>query len=369
MSRFSSERRRWVRAATARLAGGSALGALEAPGALVGPLAAWLGAAAPQGAVAQTPAPTMATGPAPRIVASFSILADMVREVAPADFQVSSLVGPDADAHVFEPTPADAKRLAQADLVAVNGLGFEGWIERLVRASGYRGALVVASRGITARGEEAFAPVPGAASLASAGGVAASGAAGLAKVAAAPAPGRGHAHGPDPHAWQDLGLARRYVQNLADALAARWPARESEVRRRAADYSQRLAELDTRVRQWLGAVPRTERRVITSHDAFGYFAAAYGVDFLAPRGWTTTSEPSAAAVARLVRQIREQRVRAVFVENISDPRLIERIARETGARVGGTLFSDALSAPGGPAGTYLRLFEHNARTLAAALGS
>jgi zinc/manganese transport system substrate-binding protein len=264
-------------------------------------------------------------------VASFSILADMVREVAPTDFEVTALVGPDADAHVFEPTPAHGRRLAQADLVVVNGLGFEGWIDRLVRVSGYRGAVVVASQGV--------------ASL--------------------------HADRReiDPHAWQDLGHARRYVQTIAEALARRWPDRQAEVQARAADYLRRIGELEARVRSWLDAVPRGQRRVITSHDAFGHFARAYGVDFLAPRGWTTSSEPSAAAVARLVRQIREQRVRALFIENISDPRLIERIAKESGARVGGTLYSDALSAPGGPAGTYLKLFEHNARTLAEVLRS
>lgn len=268
---------------------------------------------------------------APHIVASFSILADIVREIAPADLEVSALVGPDADAHVFEPSPADGRRLAQADLVVVNGLGFEGWIERLVRVSGYRGTVVVASQGIQPRQD-------------------------------------GH-HGVDPHAWQDLAQARRYVGNIAAALSARWPHRHAEIHARSANYLRRIDIADQQVRAWLGAVPRAQRRVITSHDAFGYFAAAYGVDFLAPRSWTTASEPSAAAVARLIRQVREHQVRALFVENISDPRLIERIARESGARVGGTLYSDALSAPGGPADTYLRLFEHNARTLAAALGS
>ncbi|MEN9416939.1 MAG: hypothetical protein RI988_559 [Pseudomonadota bacterium] len=265
----------------------------------------------------------------PRIVASFSILADMVREVSPPEFDISALVGPNSDAHVFDPTPADGRRLAQADLVVVNGLGFEGWIDRLVRASGYRGTVVVATRGLTPR--------------------------------------QGGHHGTDPHAWQDLTHARQYAHNLAQALAARWPQHGPQVEARLSDYLRRIDELHTRVRAWMEAIPRSQRRVITSHDAFGYFADAYGVDFLTPRGWTTRSEPSAAAVARLVRQVREQKVRALFLENISDPRLIERIAAESGARVGGTLYSDALSAADGPAATYLKLFEHNARTLATAL--
>lgn len=265
----------------------------------------------------------------PRVVASFSILADMAQELAPAGAQVTALVGPDADAHVYEPSPADGRRLAQADLVLVNGLGFEGWIERMVKVSGYRGPVVVASQGIQ--------------------------------------PHRGRHHDADPHAWQDLAQARRYAATISAAFAQRWPDRRDELARRNADYVARIDQLDARVRAWLGAVPRAQRRVITSHDAFGYFGAAYGVDFLAPQGWSTHSEPSAAAVARLIRQIRRDGVRAVFIENISDPRLVERIAREGGVHIGGTLYSDALSKPGGPAATYLQLFEHNARSLAAAL--
>jgi len=270
-----------------------------------------------------------APGAAPQIVASFSILADMVREIAPAALGVSALVGPDADAHVFEPTPAHGKRLAQAGLVVVNGLGFEGWIDRLVKVSGYRGPLVVASRGISPR--------------------------------------QGAGHGTDPHAWQDLALASHYVANLRDAIAERWPQHQAELKARSAAYLERINRLDRQVRGQLGAIPRAQRRVITSHDAFGYYAAAYGVDFLAPQGWNTHSEPSAAAVARLIRQIKQDRVRALFVENISDPRLIQRIAQEAGAKVGGTLYSDALSAAGGPADAYLKLVEHNTRVLVAAL--
>ncbi len=270
----------------------------------------------------------LAQAPAARVVASFSLLADMAREVAPAGVEVLALVGPDADAHVYEPRPADARRLAQADLVVINGLRFEGWIERMVRVSGYRGTVVVASHGIQPR------KTPG---------------------------------GVDPHAWQDLAQSRRYVANLGAAFARRWPAQRAEIDRRSADYAARIEQLDAQVRAWLGAVPRSQRRVITSHDAFGYFGAAYGVDFLAPQGWNTHSEPSAAAVAQLIRQIRREGVRAVFLENISDPRLVERIAREGGVGIGGTLYSDALSGPDGPAPTYLKMIEHNARTLSAAL--
>jgi len=306
-------------------------------------------AAFAQGAPASARASAPATGSAnaPKVVASFSILADMLRQIAPPDFEITALVGADADAHVFAPTPADGRRLAAADLVVVNGLGFEGWIDRLIKASGYRGTVVVASQGIAARKE--------AASHGHTGG---------------PAQGHKHQHGSlDPHAWQDLAHARRYVATIRAALARRWPERAAEIAARSAEYTARIDALDRRLRELLAAVPREQRRVMTSHDAFGYLGAAYGIDFIAPHGWSTGAEPSAAAVARLVRQLREQRVRAVFVENISDPRLVQRIAGESGARVGGTLYSDALSAPGGPAGNYLKMFEHNVSSIAHALAA
>jgi zinc/manganese transport system substrate-binding protein len=263
-----------------------------------------------------------------RVVASFSILADIVRNVGGDAIELATLVGPNADAHVFEPTPADAKRLADAELVIVNGLGFEGWLDRLVRASGYKGPIAVASAGIAPRrmGRQA-----------------------------------------DPHVWQDLTHARRCVLNVRDALANARRGETEGFTARAAAYTQRISALDDELRKRFDAIPQPQRRVITGHDAFGYFGAAYGVEFLAPQGMSTDSQPSAAAVARLIEQIRKQGVRAVFVENISDPRLVERIAREGGAVVGGRLYSDALSAPGTEADTYLKLFAHNADRIVAAL--
>jgi len=263
-----------------------------------------------------------------RVVASFSILADMLRNVGGDAVDVTALVGPDADAHVFEPSPADARRLADADLVVVNGLGFEGWLDRLIRASGYRGPVTIASAGIEPRkfGKE-----------------------------------------PDPHAWQDLTHARRYALNLRDALIKASPANTSYFEQRAAQYVAQLAALDHDVRNRFAAIPMEQRRVITSHDAFGYFGAAYGIKFLSAQGLSSHSEASASGVARLVEQIRREGVRAVFAENITDPRLVERIAREGGAVVGGRLYSDALSKPGTQADTYLKLFAHNAGAIAASL--
>jgi zinc/manganese transport system substrate-binding protein len=271
------------------------------------------------------------------VVASFSILADMTREVAGPWAEVSAMVGTNADAHVFQPSPADVRRLARADLVVLNGLGFERWFDRLTVSAGYRGPVVRAADGIEVR---RVGPVI------------------------------------DPHAWQSLSRARGYVLNIArgviEAARAKGPTHRAEaveagVRQRTDDYLARLAALDARIRGWFEAVPPDRRHAITAHGAFGYLGAEYGVTFTSLGGWSTDSETSAAALARLIRQVRAQRATALFAENISDRRLLQRLADETGAALGGVLFSDALSPPGGPADTYLRLVEHNARTIARAL--
>lgn len=263
-----------------------------------------------------------------RVVASFSILADLLRNVGGDSVEVAVLVGAEADAHIFEPSPADAKRLADADLVLINGLGFEGWMARLLRSSGYRGPVITASAGIQARriGKQV-----------------------------------------DPHLWQDLAHARRYLINIRDALSKLRPANAADFAQRAAHYLEQIDALDAELREIFAAIPQPQRRVITSHDAFAYFGAAYGITFLAAQGMSTDSQASASTVARLIDQIRRQEVRAVFVENITDPRLIERIAREAGVNVRGKLYSDALSKPGTEADTYLKLFAHNAKTIANSL--
>jgi zinc/manganese transport system substrate-binding protein len=287
-----------------------------------------------------------------KVVTTFTILGDMARNVGGEHIALTTLVGPDGDAHVYEPTPADARALAQADLVIVNGLGFEGWIDRLVKASGYKGPVVVASNGISAlKAEEDHGHDQS-----------------HAKTHAEK--DKDHDHGElDPHAWQDLANGRLYVANIARALAAADPAHADDYRRRAAAYDSELAALDREIRNRLDAVPSDRRKVITSHDAFLYFGRAYGIDFHAPVGLSTESEPSAGEVAALVRQMRDEGIRALFVENITDPRLIQQLAREAGAIIGGTLYSDSLSGPTGPAPTYLDMFRHNVSEIAKAFTS
>jgi zinc/manganese transport system substrate-binding protein len=273
------------------------------------------------------------------VVVTFSILADLTRAVGQERIRVHALVGPDGDAHVYQPTPADAKLLGRARLVVTNGLGFEGWMDRLVSAVGYRGEIVVASHGVR-----------------------------VLKATKSDRGGGHHHHGGiDPHAWQDIENVKRYVTNIEAGLSRVDPAGAAAFRANAAAYIAQLAALDAEIRATLGSLPPERRRVVTSHDAFGYFARAYGMQFFAARGGSNEAEPSAAGVAALIRQIKAERVPAVFIENITDTRLLERVRVESGARLGGTLYSDALSAPDGPAATYLDMMRHNVRTIATAL--
>lgn len=277
------------------------------------------------------------------VVASVSILGDLVARVGGDRVAVTVLVGPDGDAHVFQPSPADARAVAGARAVVVNGLGFEPWLDRLIEAAGYAGPVIVASRDVTplalARGE---------------------------------ADDPDHAaddHGPaDPHAWQDVANARLYVAAIAEGLAAADPGGAATYRANAAAYGAELDALDAAIRAAVAALPPDRRRIVTSHDAFAYFARAYGVTFVAPQGMSTEAEASAADVAALIAQVRAEGTPALFLENVSDPRLLDRIAAETGAAIGGTLYSDALSGPEGPAASYLAMMRHNIATLTAALG-
>jgi zinc/manganese transport system substrate-binding protein len=274
-----------------------------------------------------------------KAVATFSILADFVKNVGGDKVEVISLVAPNADAHVYSPSPADAKKLADAHIVFTNGLGFEGWIARLVKSSATKAAVVVATKGIK--------PL---------------------KAGGGHAHSYGHSHDAgDPHAWQSVANAKIYVANIRDALSARDPANKAAYDANAAAYLGRLDALEREVRETIARIPAERRRIITTHDAFGYFRAAYGLDFVAPQGVSTDSEASAKDVARIITQIKKQKIPAVFLENVSEPRLLKRIADETGAKLGGTLYSDALTDEKGEAPTYIDMIRHNIRTLSAAL--
>lgn len=273
------------------------------------------------------------------VVASFSILGDLVRQVGGDRVTVTPLVGADQDAHNFQPRPSDARRIGAAQLVVVSGLGFDPWLERLAQTAGYKGPVLIASNGID-------------------------------PIAAADEHDDAHGHGKgthrdaiDPHAWQDVSRAQRYVANIAGILAQIDPAGANAYRDNAARYITELKTLDADIRSGFARIPVERRKVVSSHDAFGYFAHAYGVRFLAPAGISNQSEPSASGVAQLIRQLRREKVPAVFVESISDPRLVERIRKESGARLGGTLYSDALSDADGPAPTYVAMMRHNLKTL------
>ena len=275
-----------------------------------------------------------------RVLATFSILGDFVKNVGGDRVEVSTLVGPNSDAHVYSPAPADAKKVAAAKVVITNGLGFEGWMARLVRASGSKANPVVATKGIKPRKQAAH----------------------------------GHSHGhshdnTDPHAWQSVANAKVYVTNILAALIAADPAGRATYEANAKAYLEKLDALDKDVREAVATIPQERRRIITSHDAFGYFQAAYGIEFVAPQGVSTESEASARDVGRIITQIKRQKIPAVFLENVTDPRLIQRIAAESGAKVGGQLYSDALTDEKGAAPTYIDMIRHNIKQLTSALGT
>jgi zinc/manganese transport system substrate-binding protein len=272
-----------------------------------------------------------------KVVATFSILGDLVKNVGGERVEIATLVGPNGDAHVYAPSPADAKNVGAAKVVFVNGLGLEGWMTRLVTASGTKASTVVATMGIKPRRME-------------------------------------DEHRPgqlvsDPHAWQSIANAKIYVANIREGLIRADPAGKRDYEANASAYLAKLDTLETEVKEAMAKIPAERRRIITTHDAFGYFGDAYRMEFISPEGVSTESEVSAQDVAKIIGQIRKQKIPAVFMENISDPRLMQQIARETGARIGGTLYSDALSDEKGPAASYIDMMRHNVKQLAAALTS
>jgi len=265
------------------------------------------------------------------VVTSFSILADMVHQVGGEHVQITNMVGPDADAHTYEPTPDDAKALLKAKLIIKNGLGFEPWLDRLVTSTETKSPVISASHGVIPRSlEEDGETIP------------------------------------DPHAWHNLANTELYIANITKALIAADPANKADYQRNSQTYLKQIYTLLAEAKAKLGSLPPGNRKIVTSHDAFGYLGQAYGIDFMAPQGLSTEREPSAAEVAALIIQIRQAKVKAVFMENIKDARLLKQIAEESGAHIGGTLYSDALAASG-PASTFTGLFAYNLNTLYDAL--
>ena len=266
-----------------------------------------------------------------QVVTSFSILADMTRQVGKDHIRITNMVGPDADAHTYEPTPDDAKALLKARLIIKNGLGFEPWLDRLVTSTETRAPVISASHGVIPRSlDEDGETVP------------------------------------DPHAWHNLANTELYIANITKALIAADPANTADYERNSQAYLKQVYALLVEAKAKLGSLPPGNRKIVTSHDAFGYLGQAYGIEFMAPQGLSTEREPSATEVAALITQIRQAKVKAVFMENIKDARLLKQIADESGAQIGGTLYSDALAASG-PASTFTGLFDYNLNTLYNAL--
>ncbi|MBF0184162.1 MAG: metal ABC transporter substrate-binding protein [Magnetococcales bacterium] len=276
------------------------------------------------GAIGATP---LAAAQVP-VVATFSVLADLVRQVGGEQVQVSTLVGANGDVHVFEPAPEDARRVQQAALVVVNGLHLEGWLERLIRASGARGRQVVASEGVTVRMMEEEG-----------------------KTIA------------DPHAWNSAANGVIYVRNIMQALQEVDPEHARIYQRNGERFIATLQALHAEIGQRMATIPPGQRKILTSHESLGYFADAYGVTFLAPVGISSEAEATAAGVAQLIRQIRQEKIRLYFLENSGDKRLLTRIGKEAGAQPGGTLYVESLSEADGPAATYEQMLRHNAERM------
>lgn len=265
-------------------------------------------------------------------VASFSILGDIVQQVGGEHVNVVTLVGPNGDPHGFEPTPKNSKQLSKADVVFVSGLGLEGWLERLITASGYKGQVVIASTGVDTRKMDEEGKMV-----------------------------------TDPHAWNSMANCIKYANNVMNALIAADPEDADYFRKRGGEYIQQLEKLDAYAKAQFAAIPAEQRKVLTSHDAFGYFSQEYGVNFLSPVGFSTESEASASGVAALINQIKKEKIKTYFIENQTDPRLVKQIAEASGAQAGGELYPEALSAAGGPAATYAQAFKHNVDTLVGAM--
>lgn len=281
-----------------------------------------------------------------QVVASFSILGDLVQQVGQEHVAVSTLVGPDGDAHTYEPTPQDIAKLSKSNLFVMNGLGLEGWIDRLINASHYKGKVVIASQGLTPlpfkeMGEEEHEAGHDAA--------------------------HEHHHQWDPHAWHSIPNAIQYVNTIAAALSAQDPAHQQDYQHNASQYIATLQALDKDLLARFAAIPAAQRKMITSHDAFGYLAHRYQITTIAPQGMSTEAEASAKEIASIIKQIRSEKITALFVENITDPRLIQQISRETKVEPGKELYSDALSPAGGPATTYLDMMRYNTTQILQAL--
>lgn len=268
----------------------------------------------------------------PVAVATFSILADLTQRVAGGHAGILTLVGPNGDAHVFEPGAKQSAELAEADLLIANGLGFEPWLQRLEDASGFKGKVVLASNGVTPLAAE-----------------------------------EGNHNGADPHAFQDLANAEIYVANIAKGLAEVAPDHAADFKANADKLTAEIAALDQQLKTEFGAIPQEKRRVLTSHDAFHYFGRAYGIAFVSVQGLSTEAEPTADDLVKVVRQARDGHLSAIFLENMADPRLAETVAQETGLKIGGALYADALSEPDGPAPDYLSLVRYNAQQLLAGM--
>jgi zinc/manganese transport system substrate-binding protein len=266
------------------------------------------------------------------VVATNSIIGDWANIVGRDDIELKMLVGPDGDPHEYEPTPADSVALSSADLIFENGLGLENWLDKLYGSAESRATRVAITQGIEVR----------------------------------------HVGGDlDPHVWQSVKDAVVMVGNIRDALVRADPTHAGHFKARADVYIRQLTELDAWVQAQINSIPAPRRKLVTSHDAFGYFGQRYGMDISGSALESVTTEasdPSARQIADAVDQIKRSGVPVIFLENIQNPKLIDEIASDADVKVGPPLYSDALGQPGTDGDSYIKMIRYNVQTLVRALG-
>lgn len=278
-----------------------------------------------------TPHPTLGKEETPlKITATFSILGDLIKNVGKDEVEVTSVVGPNSDTHVYEPTPKDIQNLTLADLVFMNGLFFEGWMDRLIDPKDIGKRVIIVSTHITPRTH-----------------------------AHQNCTHNTHPDAIDPHAWHSIPNVITYVHEIERALSAHRPDSKTFFQENAKAYIQKLTTLHHKLQDRFAQIPENKRLAVSTHDGFGYLGETYGIRFISPLGLSTEAEASAKSLAQVIDTIKTLKVPLVFVENITSTRLMQQLCEETGTQLGPTLYSDALSPKEGPAGSYLDMMDHN----------
>lgn len=268
---------------------------------------------------------------AQNILTTTSVLRDMAQHIAPDHCRVETIVPRGMDPHIYEPTPSDIDLVLASDLIFMNGLRLEGWLDKIISNAGRHGKKVIVTEGIT------------------------------------PITSLEYESAPDPHAWMDLSLGLTYLKNMRKALVELMPRHADEIQQKYDTYIREMRDVHEWTREQIQSIPAENRVLITSHDAFQYFGRAYGMELHAALGLSTDADVKTGDVLNITRLLESSAIPAIFIESTINPKLLEQIASDYNVVIGGELYADALSSQNGPAGTYLDLFRHNVNTITQAL--